>query len=957
MKTKTIRAQLLCLSLIAWLNTGFAAFNHDPDLTWQTLRSEHFVIHFHDEEEELANRVAAVSERAYKRVTSFFQWQPREPTQIVLMDRMDFSNAFAYPTPRNTIQVIVTPPDDFDTIDNYHDCLDLVITHEYTHIVHVDKVAGLAQGGRNIFGRHILFFPNALQPPWVLEGIATYLESQIAPGIGRGQNSSFRALMRLEVESGLKPLSQVNLPIVSWPAGITRYLYGMYFFNYLMDHYDEQQVQNWFQNYSDNLIPYAMNSTAKQSFEKNIPGVWKEYEESLRNEFQEEIAEIRQKGLTTGKQLTQNGYTTGPPRSLPNGDIIFVKEDWLGEPVLMRLPFGASTAEPITKIHGTQIDVHPEAGALVVQIDRVNNTNFFSDLHRVDLNTGKTTQLTHGRRYKHATWSPDSQQIIAVQTILGKSALHLLTHDGQFVKTLWQGQDQEIVSELDWSPDGRSVVASVWRPGTRWNLELFDIQEQEWTKLTNTRSIEFQPQFSSDGKTILFSADYDNVFNIYRLEPDSGTTRQLTNVMGAALSATESVKGQRIYYLGLNAGGNDIYALEEDKTFNQKLAQSSQAEPYPPTVFPEIEYSTEGPQDYFALDKISPTAWFPYLSFTDNRSEFGINVSGNDPLNWHQYSLTAAYDFKNHWPLGWFTYHYDRWRVAFKLSFSREIVTVLDAQDQLNSFRNSDTLTAEALLPFLTRDRQLTYHLGVSSKKDSDKEVQAGGIPLQNLSDNILGLALSYNSAKFFPRGVSLDDGVRWRVVAEDSDTLDSDYTGQVYTIDWSGYFNLSSKHVLATRLVAGWGSQTPNPFRLGGTRIDSNLAAPTSALFEPTTAVFNKREYPLRGYPEGLTGLTGPNMLLGVLEWRFPLKLIESGIMVPPVGIRQIHGTLFYSTGDAWNDDVESADYRNSAGLETEASLFLGYFIPMRLRLGYAHGFNEGGEDQVYIDLVFSLF
>ena len=78
--------------------------------------------------------------------------------------------------------------------------------------------------------------------------------------------------MRLEVESGIKPLSQVNLPIISWPAGNTRYLYGVYFFNFLMETYGEQTALAWFDNYSDNLIPFLMNTTSKKVFEKNLNG-------------------------------------------------------------------------------------------------------------------------------------------------------------------------------------------------------------------------------------------------------------------------------------------------------------------------------------------------------------------------------------------------------------------------------------------------------------------------------------------------------------------------------------------------------------------------------------------------------------------------------------------------------------------------------------------------------------
>ncbi|HEY5602126.1 MAG TPA: hypothetical protein VIM41_03380 [Gammaproteobacteria bacterium] len=941
---------------LAWHNISFAAFNHDPSLTWTTLHTEHFRIHYHDGEEALAQKAARISERAHRRISQFFQWEPREPTQLILVDRMDFSNAFALPLPRNTMYIIVTPPDGLDSIDNYHDWLDLVITHEYAHIVHVDMAAGLAKGARDIFGRQLFFFPNALQPPWVLEGIATYTETQLAPGIGRGQNSSFRSLMRLEVESGIKPLSQVNMPVVSWPAGNTRYLYGVYFFNFLMQTYGEQHAQRWFKQYSGNLVPFLMNNTANSVFNKNMGALWEEFNDYLQQQFAAEIEAITAKGVTTGAQLTEFGYTTGQPRSLPNGDILFVKQDWLQEPRLMRLQSGASEAEEITRVHGDRFDAHPQAGILIAEIDRVDNVNYYSDLHHIDLATGKRTQLTFGQRYKHAAWSPDGASIIAVQVTQGNSALHLLSAMGDYQKTLWQSGNFEIVSELDWSPRTNTLAAAVWRPETRWNLELFDLGTQRWQPLTATRGVESQPQFVPGGNALLYSADYDGVFNIYRLELASRQVTQLTNVTGSALSATWLPQSEDLIYLGLHAKGTDIYQLAKEHAFNKAVDLGALPEPYAFTALSSDEQPYTETTAYSALDKLAPTGWFPYLALTEERSEYGVSVFGADPLNWHQYSLTLAYDAQNNWPLGWFDYYYDRWRIALKAYFERSVLTVLDAQNNLNSFRDSDTLTLEAILPWLTRDRQWSLHVGASANRESDKDVAPNGVPLQATRDELLGLALTFNSAQHFPRGISLDDGFRWRAVAEDSDTLDSDFTGQVYSLDWRGYFNLHRQHVLAVQLTAGTGTGDPNPFRLGGSDESFSLFPPLAALLEPTAEVFNRREYPLRGYPTGLNALLGRQMLSANLEWRFPVALLEKTLMAPPAGIYQVHGALFYSAGDAWDDRTESADYVSSAGMELNVEVILGYLIPINLRLGYAHGFDRGGEDQWYLHSGFTF-
>ena len=361
--------------------------------------------------------------------------------------------------------------------------------------------------------------------------------------------------------------------------------------------------------------------------------------------------------------------------------------------------------------------------------------------------------------------------------------------------------------------------------------------------------------------------------------------------------------------------------------------------------------------DYSALENIRPVAWFPFIEITEDTSEIGVSTHGADPLNWHQYSAILSIDTDNDWALGNALYTYDRWRTAFKLFVQRDIVVVKDNQDNLNSFRNSDSATFEAVYPFFKRDYQWSLHAGVSTDHESDREVEPGGIAQADTTDDLLGIAVTFNSAKYFPRGISLSDGYKWRFVAEDSETLDSDFSGQVYTLDWRGYFSLPASHVIAARLVSGSSTDSPNPFRLGGLHEGFFLAPPGATLIEPTSLVFNKRKYALRGYKKGHPQLLGDHMTLAEIEWRFPISLIERSIMIPPFGVTKVHGKIFYSAGDAWYDDSQSADYYESAGLEINADMFFGYFIPFNVKAGFAKGFDdELGEEEYYLQLGLSF-
>jgi len=949
----------LLLILLPFSTLTHAAFTQDPALSWKTLHTPHFEIHYHDGEHDLAGELAKIAEKTHSQLIQYFKWIPNSKTQLILTDRMDFSNGWATPVPRNTMTIIVSPPDEINTLEDYDNWLELVFIHEYTHILHLDKVFGAPEVLRKIFGRYELFFPNAFQPAWILEGIATYIETDDIKDIGRGQNTSFKALMRLDVEHGIKPIHQVNQPMVSWPAGTTRYLYGVYFMNFLRDRYGDDQLRNWLHQYSNNFF-WFINMNAKHTLGKNFNHLWREFEAYLQEQFGPEIQTIKAAGLTEGENISNAGYYTGFPRALPNGDVYYVQDDFASHQALMVLKQGAGKPKKLTNVEGERFDIHPEAGILMARIELTKSVNYFSDLYHIDFD-GDETRLTKGMRYTYATWSPDGQQIIAVHNDAGNKALHLLSANGELLETLWQGSDKEVISQPDWSPDGKSIIAAVWRPDSQWNLEEFSLQTKTWRKLTQTAYIEAQPQYTANGDAVLFVADYTGVYNVMRMDLKSGNIEQLTNVLGGAISVTPAADGKGIYYMGANPHGQDVYHLA------QVQPRPVSIEPLPVTpaaasknplkdLPAESAYSQADTKttSYNGLSRLAPTVWLPTLNFdsANDTAEVGVSTYGTDPLYRHFYSLYFAYDFNKELASGQFDYIYDRWNPTLKLSLLRDPQRYY-LSDDLKRIRMEESITGELIYPLLKRKRQWALHLGVVSDKEFDKWTDTDVAPHDTQVDELLGVATSYNSAKYYPKSISLSDGQRFRLVAEDSDTLDSDYTGQVYTLDWRGFLSLGARHVLATRLAGGWGTDEPQPFNLGGVNEGYFLGSPGGTIGIPTDQIFNKRDYALRGYKEGLSELTGRRMSLADVEWRFPIAFIERGFMAPPVGIHNIHGKMFYNVGEAWQDEFDSSRLFQGAGMEINTEIIIGYMLLLDLRVGYARGFDSKlGEEQVYVSV-----
>jgi len=949
--SRQFRARLLLAALLLVPSGVRAAISHDYNLTWQTLKSAHFRVHYHNGGEGRAREVVAIAERVHERLSPLFRWTPAEPTDIVVTDEYDVSNGYTSYFPANRVVISLAPPDETDSLEDNSGWLDTVITHEYAHVLHLDKARGFPEGVRSVLGRASGFllglfdpFPNAYQPLWLLEGIATYYETDLARGYGRGQSTYFDMLMRMESADGPKPLRQVNQEVDTWPHGYVPYLYGVQWYNFVVKRYGEDKVQKLVDNYSDNIVPFRILSNTAATVGSDLDKVWRDFERDRQEHYRGQIAAVRERGEESGRKLTTDGYSASQARALPDGTVFYVAFDGRNDPALRVLRPGAEKPEKLRKIHyGARIDVHPEAGVLVAQPEVCRNARYYYDLYRVDSATGGSTRLTRCARYRSAAWSPDGKRIAAIHHEFGNSSLDVLDASGRPMERLWSGRGDEVVTDIDWSPDGAMIAAAVWRRETGWNIEVFVLAEKRWRALTNDSAIDAQPQFSLDGRAVLFSSDHGGIYNIRRIGVDGGTIETLSNVIGGALYPTATATGD-IYYIGYGAQGFDLYRLAPAARATPRVA------PGPSAVLPDTPPMPADvtSEDYSVWTGLRPRWWFPHLTVDDSRFEIGALTSGSDALNRHLYAVDLAYDVKNNTPVGSLSYVYDRWYPIFKLYAGRDNDFYRNSNDEVVRIRHVDTYLGDVILPWRRYDYQWAMHLGAVSEKESDFKLDYGAAPRADSNDSLLGVAVVFNSSKQFPLSVSRSHGREVRVVAEDSDVFSSDYSGNVYTLDWREFLSLGGEHVLALRAAYGWGTDNPRPFRLGGSD-GSEWTLPLLAsplLYSP----FNIRDYPLRGYPEGLASLEGRRMQLVTAEYRFPIRRIERGWMTPPMAVHQLFGSVFVDNGATWNDGNRPSETRTGAGIEAYADVAALYSLRFTLRLGYAHGFDDGGENSVYL-------
>jgi hypothetical protein len=181
---------------------------HPPSLVYHTLRTPHFDITYHDPLGEQAQRLAAAAEHVNSILSRSLQFTSSARTQILLTDDEDDANGVAAVVPRNEIHLLAASPSDLSPLGDYDDWTTLLITHEYTHILHLDQIGGLAAVINAVLGKTVAF--NTLQPRWFIEGLATYEESAHTSG-GRMRSSLYEMFLRMDaLEANLPSLAQLS---------------------------------------------------------------------------------------------------------------------------------------------------------------------------------------------------------------------------------------------------------------------------------------------------------------------------------------------------------------------------------------------------------------------------------------------------------------------------------------------------------------------------------------------------------------------------------------------------------------------------------------------------------------------------------------------------------------------------------------------------------------------------
>src|SRR5258708_620115 len=699
------------------------ATRYDPKLRFRTFRTAHFDIHAHQGEEAMAARLASIVERVRLKFDPVFG-AARGRVQVILVDQTDLSNGWATPFPYDTIEITAVPPSAESFIGNTTDWLELVFTHEYTHILHLDRSRGLMQAVRRVFGRVPVAFSNSFLAVWQIEGIATFEESRMT-GEGRIPSGDFRVIVDVAAAHGrFEPIDRAGGGLVDWPGGNAPYAYGAYFHQYLADKYGAERLTQ-LADATSRRVPLFGGRAFKKVFGRSSGDVWKDFRASRAR-----AGVSRSDTDARAQRLTHHAFTVTAARLGEDGTIYYGIANADGFPALMELRPGGAPRRLAWRAYGNRTSVR---GDWIVfdQLERVRSVALYSDLYavRADGRSRTVYRLTKGARAADPDLSPDGRRIVCTVQATGRRALALLDFSPAGTSSprgLIDDPDADFTGPR-WSPDGLTIVAER-RRSDGYALVLIDPQTRAVRTLAARADARLvTPSWTPDGGTVLFAANLgDRPFNIYAVDVPAALSdvasakaddvRQVTDTAGGA-QFPELAPNGTLTYVGYTPDGYDLFSvsvgsfrlkaeatgvevakaaagraaeatrveaaeatgknwnaeapararenppLQESRGF--RLPPSRQALPRTAVALAEAGEAEED-RPYRPWRTLKPTFWTPIVVSDAGETVIGAATSMFDALGRHAYAVDAGWAGGRARPDWHAAYAYDRWRPTLR---------------------------------------------------------------------------------------------------------------------------------------------------------------------------------------------------------------------------------------------------------------------------------------------------
>ena len=492
----------------------------------------------------LIPHIAATSESALRYHRRFYDWEPKEKVTVFVEDFSDFGHGGATSVPTNFINYGIAPFSYiYETVPAV-DRLYWMANHELAHLATMDPTAGRDRRARAFFGGKVapiaenplsIFYnyltsPRWNAPRWYHEGIAVFVETWMAGGLGRSLSPYDEMVFRSMVRDGAHFYDVVGLEsegtTVDFQVGVNSYLYGARFMSYLALEHGPDRLIEWTARRPGSKAHFA--AQFQHVYGTDLDDEWRRWIEWEQTWQQDNLAAIRTEPTTP--------YETISSTALGSVSRGFVDDEAGKLYVAIRYPGQLAHLAALGLATGEIQKVRNLKGAALFYVtslawDPAERQIFYTsdnyewrDLNVIDVDTGASRRLQRDARIGDLAFDPTSRALWGVRHFNGLSTLVRMPDpwtEWNQMRTFDYGDD---LYDIDVSPDGRWLTGALTHVDGTQELVRFDTADliagdakpEELFDFAESAASNFV--FDPSGRYLYGSSFYSGVSNIFRYD-------------------------------------------------------------------------------------------------------------------------------------------------------------------------------------------------------------------------------------------------------------------------------------------------------------------------------------------------------------------------------------------------------------------------------------------------------
>lgn len=659
------------LTLFLFTSTLYAQFY---SIETEQLR----LIYYGKTHEYLVHHTARCFENSLRFHRRLFDYTPTEKVTVLLHDFYDYGNAGAGALPKNHITIAIAPYSYVYETTPSNERMNSTMNHEVVHIVASDKASGADKFFRALFGSKVsatsdnplsmiysyLTAPRRYSPRWYHEGIAVFLETWMAGGLGRALGGYDEMVFRTMIRDSSEIFDLVGLESagtkIDFHVGVNSYLYGTRFMSYLAYHYGPEKLIRWVSRTSDSKSYFA--AQFKKIFGISPDAAWSQWIEWERQFQQANLDSIRLHPTTPYRATSQRAlgsvsraYYNSANRKL------YAAVNYPGQLAhIAAINIDDGTIEKICDVKGaalfyvTALAFDPASGTLFYTTDNDNWRN----LEAVEIKTGKTRTLMKDVRAGDLVFNQADTSIWGVRHYNGISTLVRIPHPYKEWNQIYSWPYGKDIYDLDISPDGKWLSAALVEISGRQTLMKMNIEKLlQGASSDSVFDFEYSSPanfvFSPDGKHLYGSSYYTGVSNIFRYDLEAKNMEVLGNGETGFFRPIPISEDSLIVFRYTGQGFVPVMIANQPVERVSAITFLGQkiVEKYPivkdwlagsPAAI-NLDSLTIYSGIYRDLKNIQLTSIYPVVEGYKDFTAVGLRTNFAGPIGLHSFDLTASY--------------------------------------------------------------------------------------------------------------------------------------------------------------------------------------------------------------------------------------------------------------------------------------------------------------------------